>query len=248
MNIKMFTKYLKIVLISALFIALFSASPKPELMNKAQAADSNFTLVWSSDSYVPPDYEGLALPTKGSQIKVFVLPTKTLSIDPEKLTYRWLLDKVAVGRAEGQGKSTFSFQATKWIGDYHSVEAQVLNGEAVVWRGFLEIKISGVQTIFKLANNDYSIPETLITTTGKTLKILAIPFFFNIKNTGNLNFQWKLDDQELINSDNRDYNIFSLTIPASQIDNGLIKNLGLFVSNKTDSDQETSSQFSIEIH
>lgn len=213
----------------------------------AQAADNNFALTWSSDSYIPPGYEGLALPTMRSQIKVFVLPTKKLSIDPEKLTYRWLLDEDIVSSSGGQGKSVFSFLVTKWPGDYHTIVSQVLDGSNIIWRGSVEIKISNAQAILKLSNDNYSIPEMFTTKTGQTLKILATPFFFNIKDPSSLNFQWELDRQELINTDNKDFNIFSLTIPAGKIKDALIKNLELLISDKKDSDQQASSQITLKI-
>jgi len=229
-----------ITLISAGFC--FALSP-PNI----NAADSAFTITWSSDSYVPPGYEGLALPTQGSQIKVFVLPTKKLNVDPEKLTYRWLIDGDIAGWAGGQGKSVLSFKATKWPEDYHKIESQVLDGGNVVWRGFTEIKISSAKTIFRLPNNNYSLTEILSAKTGQTLKILAVPFFFNVKSLANLNFQWKIDGQELINSDNKDFNIFSLIIPAGQLEEALTKNLGLTISDKKDADQQASSQVILEI-
>jgi len=242
-------KYLKTFLTAALFFALFALNPAGQkLIDSTQAADSNFTLTWSSDSYVPPGYEGLALPTQGSQIKVFALPTKKLNVNPEKLTYRWLLDEEIMGWAGGQGKSVFSFKVTKWPSDYHTIESQILDEKGnVLWRGSTEIKISNAETIFKLPNNNYSIAETFNAKTGQTLKILAFPLFFNTKDLGGLNFQWKIDGQELITLDNEDFNTFSLTIPSGQLEETLIKNLGLIVSNKKNSDQQASSQIILEI-
>jgi len=244
----MLIKYLKIFLIGTLFLALFAVSlATQKLAAKAQAADNNFTITWSSNSYVPLGYEGLALPTRSSQIKVFVLPVKKLNVDPEKLTYRWLLDEEIINGAGGQGKSVFSFKATRWADDYHTVQSQVLSGEDIVWRGFVEIKISGAEIIFRLPNSDYAIAETFSAKTGQTLKIFAVPFFFNTKNFSNLNFQWKLDSQELTSSDNKDLNIFSLTMPAGQLEKTLIKKINLTISNKQNNDQQASSQITLEI-
>jgi len=243
-----FKKYSKIFLISALLTTLFAVNPvEQKLANSAQAADNNFTLTWSSGSYIPPGYEGLALPTMGSQIKVFVLPTRKLNFDPERLTYRWLLDNEIVGGAGGQGKTAFSFRATKWPGDSHTVASQILDGENVIWRGSLEIKISSAKAIFKLPNDNYSILETARTKTGQTLQISAIPFFFNTKSLSDLNFQWKLDGQELASSDNKNFDVFLLTVPAGQIEEALLKSLSLLISDKKNSDQQASSQITIEI-
>jgi len=244
----MLTKYLKMFLAGAIFFVFFAINPAEQKLTAAtQTTDNNFSLTWSSDSYVPPGYAGLALPTMGSQIKIFALPTKRLNIDPEKLTYRWILDGEIIDGAGGQGKSVFSFRVKKWPGDYHVVESQVLDGNNMIWRGLTEIKISKAEAIFQLPSSDYSITGSFSAKTGQTLKILAVPFFFNVKDLGSLNFQWELDGQELINSDTKDFNIFSLTIPSAQLKKTLIKNLKLFISDKTNIDQQASSKITLEI-
>lgn len=240
-------KYLALALASTMLLAFFAFAPVQRLVIETDAADNNFALTWSSNSYVPPGYAGLALPTRGSQIKVFVLPTKKLNFDPEKLTYRWLLDEEVVAGAGGQGKSVFSFKTNKWSSDYHTVTSQILSGETVVWRGFVEIRISDAEAVLRLTDRDYAVTENFSAKTGQTLKILAIPFFFNTKDFSNLNFQWKLDGQELLSSDNKDFNIFSLTIPAGELEKTLLKNLSLIISDKKNNDQRTSSQITLEI-
>lgn len=232
-----------LALIALIGIGFYFAQNSPGV----QAADNNFTLTWSSDSYIPPGYAGLALPTQGSQIKVFVLPTKKLNFNPERLTYRWLLDDEIMGWAGGQGKSVFSFKATKWPSDRHTVESQVLDGESVIWRGFIEIKISKTEAVLQLSNNDYAVSENLNAKTGQTLKILATPFFFNTPDINALNFQWELDGQELANVDNKDFHIFSLTIPAGKLEKALIKNLNLLVTDKKNTDYQASSQTTLRV-
>lgn len=245
----MIKKYLKTLLTTALFIALSCPlSIEQGLITEARAATGDFTLTWSSNSsYTPPGYVGLALPTMGGKIKVFALPTKKLALDPEKLTYRWRLDEVVVGWAGGQGKSVFSFDVKKWPGDHYNVESQILDGENIVWRGFAEIKISSAEVVFQTLNSDYSATEKIDTKTGQTVKITAIPFFFNTKDPNSLNFRWKLDEEELINTDGKDFNIFSLTIPTAQLKNAITKKIKLLISDKNNSDYQASSQITVTI-
>jgi len=240
--------YLKTFLTIAFLLGIFAAGgTKPSLGAATGATADIFALTWSSNSYIPPDYEGLAMPTRGSQISVFVLPTKKLSSDPEKLNYRWLLDDEIASWASGQGKSVFSFRATKWSDDYHAVQVQVLNGESVIWRKTISIKVSNAEAIFKLAGSPYSTKEMISTKTGQTIKIFSLPFFFNVKSLSDLNFQWQIDGQDLTNLDNKEPDIFSLSVPSAKLANSLIKNLNLIISDKKDDSKQASSRVILEI-
>lgn len=249
-----FFKYPKNNGLKILFLALFlaiGALPTKPAINAAADNDNNdaFVLTWSSNSYIPPGYDGLAMPTSGCQIKVFVLPARRIGPDPDKLTYNWFLDDAAKGWASGQGKTVFSFPATKWASDYHAVKVRVSNNGNLVWQGAAAIKISAAQAIFKLNDNVYAAQDIISASTGQTVKIIGLPFFFNANRLTDLSFQWQINGQDIADSVPKDANpnIFSLVIPTGQIKKTLIKNLVLLVTDKNDDSGQTSSRIILEI-
>ena len=58
---------------------------------QSQTSEINITLTWSTDTYVPFDYPGKALPTRGSVIEVAV-NIDSQEINPQELIYQWFLD------------------------------------------------------------------------------------------------------------------------------------------------------------
>lgn len=213
-----------------------------------QSKENNFVLSWSADSYVPADYEGKALPTRGSEIRVVAEPTKKISQDPEKLTYRWLLDNDIAGYASGQGKSVFRFRATKWAGDTHEIESQVLDEkETLISRNVISVKIAEPELLIKQATGNYALKESLSAFTGQDVKILAIPLFFHIKNLGEVAWQWRFDNQTLSSPDQKDLNQLTLKIPKGNLSNLLKKDLSVSAANKKDDYQQGAVNLTIEI-
>jgi len=244
----------RFIIITALIIALtdagfYFASDTPNV----SAANTDFVLTWSSSSYVPLSYEGKALPIRGSKIKVFALPTKTLPQNPSYMYYRWLLDDDVVGWANGIGKDTFTFAAEKWSGDYHKVESQILDSQqqTTFFQGSVYIKIVNPEIlVFDSKNNYRSIVEKITTKTNEKIKLTALPFFFNIKKIADLAFNWQLENQLISGQADQkeaDQNLLNLTIPAGTLDKTLYKNLYLSANSKINESEQDSLNLSIEI-
>lgn len=71
------------------------------------------TMLWqANDSYVPPFYEGKALPSPDSEIKVVAIPEikdgSTL-VDPTNMTYDWQLDQTNDEDNSGYGKDSYVY-------------------------------------------------------------------------------------------------------------------------------------------
>ena len=91
------------------------------------------TMLWQADdSYVPPFYEGKALPSGESEIKVVALPeikNGTSFVDPTNMTYDWQLNETNDENNSGYGKNYYVY-----VGDYLnnsdnvSVTASTLDG------------------------------------------------------------------------------------------------------------------------
>ena len=219
------------------------------IAGNALSAENNFILIWSSNSYAPLNYEGKTLPTKGSEIKVYVLPTKKLSPDPENLYYRWLLDDEIMGCANDQGKSVFKFTASKWAGDSHEIELQILDGQDgnIIWRGYLKIKVVSPEVLLQTPDSNYAVKDTFSTKTGRDITFIAVPLFFHIKNLSEVYFEWKFADQKLASVDEKNLNQLKLKIPAGDLSESLLKNLSVLIKHKEDSTQQKTLNLNVEI-
>jgi len=214
----------------------------------ARAAAGDWLLTWSSNSYVPQGYEGKALPSRGSSIKVSAIPTRKLAQNPDALYYRWLLDGDIMGWAQGQGKSSFKFTVTKWGGASHEIESQILDSdENVLWRGSLSVKIVNPQVLFKTNGNNYAARDSLTATTGQNLTFIAEPLFFNAQKMSDLIFKWTLDGQEPTALDEKNQNQMTIKIPAGNLSASIFKDLSVFIQNKTDELQQSKANLSVEI-
>lgn len=213
------------------------------------AASNDFILAWSSDSYTPPNYEGKALPTIGSTVKIVVMPVKKLAQNTDSLTYLWVLDGEQAYASQGVGKSSFQFQITKWNGESHEIEARVLdNKEAMLWRGFLTIQISKPEVLIGSPASNYSLTTSLAAKTGQEVNLVATPLFFRAIKPSDLLFDWQLDGQTLtpaLKEQNPEKLV--IKIPAGDLAKTLSKNLSLIIQHKTNQFQQSSASLILEI-
>lgn len=234
-----------LLIIILLGLGFYLAPPAPP----ARAADNDFLLTWSSDSYVPLDYEGKALPARGSLIKVAAIPTKKLAANPDFLYYRWLLDDEVIPSAQGQGKSTFAIRVTKWGGDSYQVTCQILDSQAnTIWRGSLTIKVASPLVLLKPLNGSgYALRDSLAASTGQDLNLVALPFFFHTQRPSDLSFNWLVDNEALSSLDEKNPQQLTIKIPAAILSKSIFKDLSLAVKNKLDQLQQFTVNLIIEI-
>ncbi len=235
-----------ISIIILLGAGLYLASPSPA----ARAANNDFILTWSANSYVPPSYEGKALPIRGSKIKVFALPVKKLAQNPDYLYYRSLLDDDVVGWANGIGNHSFQFTAEKWAGDFHKIESQILDSQQqmILSQSSIYIKIVNPEVLISDPNNDhYSLTEKIDAQTGKDIKLIAWPLFFNISKIADLLFNWTIDEQTLTALDEKNPDQLVIKIPSGNLNKTLYKNLHLSAGPKSNAREQASINLSVEI-
>ncbi|MBU2037462.1 hypothetical protein KJ866_04690 [Patescibacteria group bacterium] len=232
-----------------LLIALIGAGVYfAPLTSSTRAADNDFLLTWSSDSYVPLGYEGKALPSRGSLIKINVIPTKMLPSNPDFLYYRWLVDDELVYSTRGQGKSSLLLRVTKWGGDSYKVTSQILDSqENTVWRGSITIKIASPQVLLKSADSGYALADSMIAGVGKNLNLIALPFFFHAQKPSDLTFNWTVDKQKPAASDEKNPDQLIIKIPTANLSQSVFKDLSLAVKNKLDRLQQFTVNLIIEI-
>lgn len=236
-----FSKILLIGVLTAIALTIIQKTPSA----KSQTGN-DFILVWSSDSYVPPDYPGKALAARNSQIKVVALPNGALTGNFDKLYFRWLLDDEPIGYAKGQGKSSFSFLTQKMPGDTQTVLAQILNEkENVIAQSALTIQISNPEILLFQEPGGYALQNNLETATNKNINLSAVPLFFHIQTPDELNFNWQFDNQTLTNPDQANLKSVTLKIPKASLSEPVVKQLNLSATNKKDQLQQANKRVEI---
>lgn len=190
---------------------------------QASAASGDFSLYWSANSFVPFEYEGKAMPTQGSTIKIVVAPAQTTPVSSDSLYYVWLLDDEPASYANGTGNSSFSFVATKRSGSIHTVECQIYDQKqgSLVWENNIDIKIRKPEILVRQPEELYS-NQTIYTSPEEELKLEATPLFFNIQSIASLNFSWKVNSKESTSSQTEP-NKVTLKIPQTGISEPLVQ-------------------------
>ena len=236
---------ISIIIVTILCAGFYFAPQTPQ----TNAAAGDFVLIWSANSYIPPSYEGKALPIKGSKITVFALPAKKSAKNPDFLYYRWLLDDDVVGWANGVGNSFFQFTADKWSGDYHKIESQILDSQqgTVLYQNFIYIKIISPEVLISNPNNNYSVTERTTAKTGRNMVLFAKPLFFNAQKISDLIFKWTLEGQILTSPDEKNPDQLTIKIPAGNLSESIFKNLSVSVKNQTDQMQQSTVNLNVEI-
>ena len=71
------------------------------------------TMLWqANDSYVPPFYEGKAMPSPDSEIKVVAIPEikkGSVLVNPTNMTYDWQLNETNDANNSGYGKNSYVY-------------------------------------------------------------------------------------------------------------------------------------------
>ncbi len=214
----------------------------------AAATEREFILDWTAKSYVPPTYQGKALPVRGGQVTVAAIPLKKLAISPDKMYFRWLLDGKAQNYAKGQGQYSLTFIVKKWPGDFHEVEMQVTNAADKLLDSYrIYVPVVAPEIILKKDNGLAAAGETLAST-GQTINLQALPFFFSITRPAQeLTFNWFFEEELLANPGQSDPDRLTVIIPQGELSEILTKAIRLTIKNKTNADQQNSVNLTLKI-
>ncbi len=159
------------------------------------------------DAFVPPFYEGLALPASQSRIKVVAIPFLSSGngqTGGSNLSYTWSKDGRGQSQASGWGNSSFTFN-NSYLDNGNAISVQVsdITGNSTAG-GTINIQTVNPKIIF------YSRDEVLGTDWQEALSdgfsvpsggatITAAPYFFSGPNpdSSNLSYAWTLNGQAI---------------------------------------------------
>lgn len=207
---------------------------------QGQTSEINITLTWSTNTYIPLDYPGKALPVKGSVIEV-AANIDSREVNPQELNYRWFLNKHLQKGESGKGKSVLRFPVKWTSGNEHSVRIELRNEEEnLLASAYLDIGIVQPQVVIRPIDNGGTLPlESSIFSIIKKYQIsaeqetnfIAQPYFFNIKDINELNFSWNLGGREASQTSSDNPHIFILKI--GQLIQSIKQNLKIGIENKS---------------
>lgn len=247
---KKFIFFSSIVLV--IFMTLFfSTTANGQITNQNQSVitTADFLIDWSTDTYIPSDYRGKALPTYGSKITLSATPLT--SINENNYEFIWLID---LAKSPNNNKmSSADFIVTKREGGTHNVFLTIreIKTRKTVKETAFKIPISSSQVIvykktvsgfLSPLNNSLNIGNTI--NPGEQLNLITKPFNFNlIKNIRSLNYTWSLNSQKVDVSDTEPD---KLSIDFSDnISSGYIYNLDFSVKNPQDEFQFIEKRYRI---
>lgn len=213
--------------------------------NSVVISSYNVSLVWYADTYVPPEYEGKALPSRGSKVTVTAIPDiKGYSSD--QLVYTWYLNAESRVRNVA-GEQEFSFVITKNT-DFIPVFVEVSNlSGSITIKQAVSIPVVQPSVLIYHQPRQTAVEEAiseLSITPGQTVVLNARPFNFHIDSSNGLDYIWKFIGKESAGSP-PEPNILTLTIPRDSSFG--TRDLNLQVSNKAIITERAGSLLTVNI-
>lgn len=179
--------------------------------NTNSGNDFKVDFVWTTDTYIPEDYKGKALPAVRSKVTIRAIAhTK----NPEKLQYTWIIEDTSSYGQEGPnlsgtGKDTFGF-VTKRIQEYkHKIKVMIQDTET----GRESISRFSIQTVlpevnlYVINNENYNnlAPETLLFRKGDESSLMAKVFYLGAYGINDIDFIWNLYGEKKENDGPKPY-------------------------------------------
>jgi hypothetical protein len=151
-----------------------------------------FIISWQADNYAPSWYQGKILAVNGTPIEInFELIDNGKLADLSKTKVRWYInDKLMKNEKDGLGIKVLKFVNSDYAGQETEIMISVVD-------------YKGGEPLEKIITIPVVKPEVIIRVPYADRKISAglsgfeaIPFFFNIKNTGSLSIEWSTNEQK----------------------------------------------------
>ncbi len=183
---------------------LFQALDQNSLFgqNSQDGNDFELDLVWKTNTLVPFDYPGKALPGTLSAITIYALANVP---NPEKLEYNWIVDDASSYREGpdqvGIGQNVFNW-ITFIVPNYpHRIKVAAKDpATEKISSASLSFKTQRPEAYVYFKNNDnYNnlSPARMSFLPDQEQIFLIRPFYFNAASTAGLDFNWYLDGEKI---------------------------------------------------
>ncbi len=203
------------------------------------------SLAWSTDTYVPADYEGKALPTRGSLISVVALP-EIPNYSREDLIYTWYVN--GESRLRGvSGAYEFSFRVAESV-DYEFVMVEVRNlSGSISLKEAVSIPVVRPSVEIYYTKNLDTKPRNSILVSlkrGDSMFLIAKPYNFRVEKLADLSFIWSYFGKKKVSFD-KPYLLKIYADKNSAIGNGTIE---LEVADRTTQEQRVFKNLQLKIN
>ena len=206
----------------------------------------NIEMIWSTDSYVPYDYPGRALPSVDGFVDVNVI-INLYKGKPENLQYSWFIDNTFDESLSGYGKKDFRFGIRKNANEAHVVLVKIFNDSSTFYlEKSITIPIVSPEIIIYASSKNSEFSElakkVILTPNNKKSYFIAKPFFFSIEKPTDLNYQWNISEQKSIAASGLNANILTIITPKKENNKKEIKRLFLSADNGWAFSKQTASR------
>jgi hypothetical protein len=204
----------------------------------ARAATNYFPyLDVSANTYAPFTYTQYAktLPIPGSIIgftlNLFQTTETTIKkqvqtqyqlLDPSAYKYSWYINERLI--QEKQGENTFKYTVPRGISlNAVSLTIEVRNKNNLLLarkKTLVPIKDEPEIQVHALINDKLPLTSTEVVTgtRGQTIKLVALPYFFNVQNLNQLSFLW-YDGRKKLPAESYQQNLLEITLPQYSAQN-----------------------------
>ena len=182
--------------VSVLIVTFEGESVEKEIVIRPAEVD----ILWNASTYTPPFYEGKALFTNQSEVRLSALPNITNSsgsrVSPENLVFRWYKGNTFIQSDSGFGKNTLTLKGGVLFKSLDiKVEVATLDNSSKAENRIIipsenplvliyeEHPLFG--TLLNKSLTDFVLKE-------KEIKLSAVPYFFDTssKNSASLEYIW----------------------------------------------------------
>jgi hypothetical protein len=169
------------VVATVIFVSLGSKT-------NAQSASPQMVVTWQAyGSYVPPQYDGKALPNQESKLTATLgLFSNGKPVDISGQTIYWYLDNVLIGGGVGQQYIIFSSLGTPPA--YLDLRAEMPGYNGVLLMHDVQIPLMGPKAVIEAPHPEGQFSENPITLQGT-------PYFFYASDPQSLSYAWSVNGQ-----------------------------------------------------
>ena len=173
------------------------------------------SLLWQSDTYVPPFYKGKALHSYNGAFKVTAIPEffdlTGKRIDPKDLIYTWKKNGTVQGDASGLGKDSFVTTQTSYLREGEDIAVDVSSPKDIL-AGSASITVNPTFPEINFYENSplYGVVyekalKRNLNLSQEEITLRAEPFYMSTKTplNGLLTFDWKMNDASVADFKNK---------------------------------------------
>jgi hypothetical protein len=208
-------------------IATISTIDGREIKKGINVKSSDTDLVWETDGFIPPFFEGKSLFSYQNTIKIIAIPhlmgTNGKEADPRLLSYKWTVNSRVMQDQSGYGKQVLQLRDELPVD--LSIEVEILSRDGNQ-KSVANISLAPGDPSISLYEEDplYGVYYNIALTDSKVLKnnelsVLSVPYYFNKKKNTDLSRVWSINGIEQTDLKNND----NITLRTNQNSEGKSK-------------------------